>query len=334
LVGDSGRFVCIARVVSDERGGSKDEGMTTPSFDPALPEAAEVTEQQGRAELVSPGQLQGRAVGNREAEIQGFSAQAAENGYSYDEYQLISSLQSLAQAPPAGYGQHEYYDDGMGEYEEDHTIASTSRHRLGGRGKRAKGTSYYGYPTESRKSLYRGVSWFKRGRKWRVAIKVAELGKNDVHVGFFVHEEDAARAYDVTLLGLYGRALGTRHKTNFDSEEYTFDKIPALMNQNREGIREELESWFGPARFTVIRDGGYIYQHQKPGYKQLESMRSAPYAKSYEPGGAFGNKWTHADEDGAMVGGDEGSEGGESGEDVESGGSGEDVEGGDVVKEE
>ncbi len=285
--------------------------MATQSFDPALLEAAGVTEQQARAELLSPGQLEGLAAEKQEAVV---SAHAAANGYSYDEYQLISSLQSLARAPPASHGPQGHYEGGMaGEYEDDYNMASTSNHKSGGRGRRSKGTSYYGHPLESRKSLYRGVSWFKRGRKWRVAIKVAELGKNDVHIGFFVHEEDAARAYDVTLLGLYGRALGTRHKTNFDSEEYTFDKIPALMHQNREGIREELESWFGPARFTVIRDGGYIYQHQRPGYKQLEVMRNAPYAKSYEPHETgHGEYRTDTDEDAAMAdGGVQGEEDGD-----------------------
>lgn len=289
--------------------------MTTPSFDPSLLKAAGVTEGQARAELLTPGQLEGLAAEKREAEV---IAEVAANGYSYDDFQLISSLQSLAQAAPAGHhGQQQreqgHYEGAMlGEYEDDYNIASTSNLKSGGRGKRSRaGTTYYGHPMETRKSSYRGVSWFKRGRKWRVAVKVTELGKNDVHVGFFVHEEDAARAYDVTLLGLYGRNLGTRYKTNFDPEEYTYDKIPALMHQSREGIREELESWFGPARFTVIRDGGFIYQHQRPGYKQLESMRNAPYWKSQEPRAARRDKnWTDTDEDAAVAqAGDVGGEG-------------------------
>ena len=119
-----------------------------------------------------------------------------------------------------------------------------------------------------------------------MAIKIAELGKNDIHIGFFVDEEDAARAYDVTLLGIFGRGLSSRHRTNFDMEEYTFDKIPALRGLNREGIREELESWFGPSRFTVFQNGAHLYSHQRPGYKMLEAHRLYGNADGWQGMGA------------------------------------------------
>ncbi len=45
-------------------------------------------------------------------------------------------------------------------------------------------------------SKYKGVIWDKQKRKWRSNIKTNGKVK---HLGFFVNEEDAAKAYDVAL---------------------------------------------------------------------------------------------------------------------------------------
>jgi len=42
-------------------------------------------------------------------------------------------------------------------------------------------------------SKYKGVSWHKAGRKWRATIMV---NKEYIHLGFFVNEKAAAKAYD------------------------------------------------------------------------------------------------------------------------------------------
>ena len=50
-------------------------------------------------------------------------------------------------------------------------------------------------------SIYKGVSWDKRARKWRAVIRPERVQR---YLGFFVNEEDAARAYDAAALELYG----------------------------------------------------------------------------------------------------------------------------------
>jgi len=47
------------------------------------------------------------------------------------------------------------------------------------------------------KSGYRGVSWYKRGNKWRVGI-------DRITVGYFDSKEDAALAYDCAAIQLHG----------------------------------------------------------------------------------------------------------------------------------
>jgi hypothetical protein len=52
-------------------------------------------------------------------------------------------------------------------------------------------------------SAYRGVYWNKSKGKWVARIQVPGVGL--VHLGYFVDEEDAARAYDQAALYLHGR---------------------------------------------------------------------------------------------------------------------------------
>ena len=42
-------------------------------------------------------------------------------------------------------------------------------------------------------SQFRGVSWYKQQKKWRATIT---LDKKNKHIGYFVDEREAARAYD------------------------------------------------------------------------------------------------------------------------------------------
>lgn len=50
-------------------------------------------------------------------------------------------------------------------------------------------------------SRYKGVSWHSSKNKWRVQIMKEG---NQLHVGYFLNEEDAARAYDKSAYKLFG----------------------------------------------------------------------------------------------------------------------------------
>lgn len=57
------------------------------------------------------------------------------------------------------------------------------------------------YGSKKGSSVYSGVSWFKRDKKWRVQIMYN--GKY-IHLGLFFSELDAANAYDVKAKELFG----------------------------------------------------------------------------------------------------------------------------------
>jgi len=64
-----------------------------------------------------------------------------------------------------------------------------------------------------RTSKYNGVVWHKRDKKWQAAIRINGKKK---HLGYFVLEEDAARAYDRAALKYYGEYANF----NFPIENY------------------------------------------------------------------------------------------------------------------
>lgn len=55
-------------------------------------------------------------------------------------------------------------------------------------------------------SKFKGVSWHKRSNKWRAKCT---LNGKSIHVGVFENEEDAARAYDSTVLNKFGEFAKT-----------------------------------------------------------------------------------------------------------------------------
>ncbi|KAK9909362.1 hypothetical protein WJX75_001049 [Coccomyxa subellipsoidea] len=91
------------------------------------------------------------------------------------------------------------------------------------------------------KSRYRGVSYDKKKRKWRVQIKVATLGKSGVSVGYYDTEEAAARAYDRAAIGLLGRNHSAI-TTNFPLHEYDKEPVPQLIGKTREEVKATLKS--------------------------------------------------------------------------------------------
>ena len=91
------------------------------------------------------------------------------------------------------------------------------------------------------KSRFRGVSFDKKKRKWRVQIKVACLGKSGVSVGYYETEEAAARAYDRAAIGLLGRD-SAHCTTNFPLAEYADAPVPHLVGKSREEVKATLKS--------------------------------------------------------------------------------------------
>ena len=61
-------------------------------------------------------------------------------------------------------------------------------------------TSKYG------SSIYRGVFWYKRDRKWAARIKVKDKygWESRIHLGHFKNEKDAALAYNIVAIKYHG----------------------------------------------------------------------------------------------------------------------------------
>ncbi len=58
-----------------------------------------------------------------------------------------------------------------------------------------------GYKIAKASSLFRGVNWNKKNRKWKAYIRP---NGHQVHLGFFDSEKDAALAYNQKANELYG----------------------------------------------------------------------------------------------------------------------------------
>jgi len=50
-------------------------------------------------------------------------------------------------------------------------------------------------------SIYKGVSFYKSYSKWRATIMI---NSKQVHLGYFVSEIEAAKAYNAKAIELYG----------------------------------------------------------------------------------------------------------------------------------
>ena len=64
-------------------------------------------------------------------------------------------------------------------------------------------------------SKYKGVGWKKQNQRWAASIRV---NTKLIHLGYFLVEEDAARAYDRAAIKYFGEFA----KTNFPREDYEF----------------------------------------------------------------------------------------------------------------
>ena len=57
-------------------------------------------------------------------------------------------------------------------------------------------------------SQFKGVSWYKRHKKWRVHIRIDKITK---HIGLFVSEKEAALAYNEAAKKHYGEFANLNH---------------------------------------------------------------------------------------------------------------------------
>lgn len=53
----------------------------------------------------------------------------------------------------------------------------------------------------NKKSIYKGVTWFKRDSKWKSQIMI---NYKNIHIGYFSSEFEAAKAYDKKAKELFG----------------------------------------------------------------------------------------------------------------------------------
>lgn len=56
-------------------------------------------------------------------------------------------------------------------------------------------------PYTGKSSAYKGVSWYKRSRKWHAQIRI---GGHDINLGYYGDEVRAARAYNVAAVAHFG----------------------------------------------------------------------------------------------------------------------------------
>lgn len=56
--------------------------------------------------------------------------------------------------------------------------------------------------TKKKYSKYRGVCWSKRAKKWTSSIC---MNYKSIHLGCFISEKDAAKAYDVAAIEMFGK---------------------------------------------------------------------------------------------------------------------------------
>ena len=62
-------------------------------------------------------------------------------------------------------------------------------------------------------SQYKGVYWYKRAKKWVARIQLPNRKRK--YLGRFIHEEDAAKAYDKEFKKLYQEEIESGTKLNF-----------------------------------------------------------------------------------------------------------------------
>lgn len=99
-------------------------------------------------------------------------------------------LHNFIMRPPEGFRVDHIDGDGLNNRRSNLRVCTTQQNNSAFR-RKERGTS----------SKYRGVSWHKQNSRWRVQIQTA--GKV-YHVGCFVSEEAAARAYDAAAHKYFG----------------------------------------------------------------------------------------------------------------------------------
>lgn len=91
-------------------------------------------------------------------------------------------------------------------------------------------------------SVYKGLTWVKKENRWRVRVK---LDGKEYYVGRFVNEIDAAHAYDVKALELFGDIS----RLNFPDFNYTNYKINRTTYNNQQS-----KSVNDPPKLNVIEE--------------------------------------------------------------------------------
>eukprot|EP00879_Flechtneria_rotunda_P019477 GHRR01020456.1.p1 GENE.GHRR01020456.1~~GHRR01020456.1.p1 ORF type:complete len:363 (+),score=161.74 GHRR01020456.1:526-1614(+) len=189
---------------------------------------------------------------------------AAGNGHSMDSMKSLANGQAVLPGLAAGalqlhghqqhsshqqqqerhYGHQQHSNQQQQQQQRNPHQQRSHHHSAAGRSSSGGGAGASGgcdSQVQVFRSQYRGVSYDKKKRKWRVQIKVAALGKSGVSVGYFDTEDAAARAYDRAAIGLLGRQ-NCRTILNFPIEEYDIDSVPELVGKSREEVKATLKS--------------------------------------------------------------------------------------------